>query len=79
MSSYDYRSPADETRTTETGILVRRDDSTYRHLRGGSPERIAAVRAHYDALHAEAHAAILSVFPEAETGRRSDGEIEVAY
>lgn len=57
----------------------RRDDSTFRHLRGGSDERIAAVQAHYAANDAEAYAAILSVFPEAANGERSDGEIELYY
>lgn len=120
--SYNYRTPADETRITETGIIVkrsrilssqivvytawerqgalsdhshqtittidgawygtvgsRRDDSTFRHLPGGSDERIAAVRAHYNACYAEAHAAILAVFPEAANGRRVGGEIEMYY
>lgn len=57
----------------------RRDESTFAHLRGGSDERFAAVRAHYAANDAAAYAAILATFPEAAEGRRSDGEIEVYY
>ena len=57
----------------------RRDESTFAHLPGGSPERIAAVRAHYAANDAAAYEAIITAFPEATEGRRSDGEIEVSY
>jgi hypothetical protein len=55
----------------------RRDDSTYRHLAGGSDERIAAVRAHYNATDAEAYEAILAAFPDAASGKRNDGDIEI--
>ena len=120
MSSYTYTSPADETRTTEAGIVVRRsrilstpfvvyqaweprtssashstistidgkwygaiatrcDDSSYRHLAGGSPERIAAVERHYAANYAAAHAAIIAAFPEAAEGKRTGGDIEICF
>jgi hypothetical protein len=118
--SYNYRTPTDDIRTTDNGIIVkrtrilstqcvaysawergdilgahqtittidgvwygtlhsRRDDSSYAHLRGGSDERIAAVRAAYAANDAESYAAIVLVFPEAVDGKRSDGDIEVYY
>ena len=54
-------------------------EETFAHLRGGSPERIAAVRAWYAAKDEESYAAILTAYPEAADGVRSDGDIEVVY
>lgn len=117
---YPYRTPNDETRKLDNGIIVRRirilstqivvysaweisnfarnhstittfddqwygtihsrrDDSTYCHLRGGSDKRIAAIIAHYDANDVESYAAIIAAFPEAATGKRLYGEIEIEY
>ena len=60
-------------------IYSRRDDSTFAHLKGGSDERIAAVRAHYVTNAAEAHTAIIAAFPEAVDGKKVDGEIEMYF
>jgi hypothetical protein len=42
-----------------------------------SHERINAVRAYYDAQYDEAYVLIVAAFPEATSGRRSMGQIEV--
>ena len=73
-----------QTMTTMHGvsygdITSRRNDDTYAQLPGGSPERIAAVRAHYEATYNASYAAILAAFPEAHNGTRSNGTIEVVY
>lgn len=60
-------------------IYSRCDDSTFAHLKGGSDERIAAVRAHYAAKAAEAYTAIIAAFPEAVDGKKVDGEIEIHF
>lgn len=46
-------------------------------MKGGSPERCAAVDAHHKAQYEEAYAAIIARYPEAAEGRRDMGEIEI--
>lgn len=49
-------------------------------MRPGSPERIAAARAHHEAQYAEAYAAILAQYPHLADhpgAKRAMGEIEV--
>jgi hypothetical protein len=46
-------------------------------LPAGSDERIAAVRQWYESHYERAYAAIIAAHPEAATGKRDSGEIEL--
>jgi hypothetical protein len=121
MYHYPYRSPNNEDRITNDGIVVTRyrmlssqlviyqtyeltsgafgphhttttiegiwygtlhsyvpDNAPFHSLPVGQ-DRSQAVIAHYAANDQRSYAAILEVFPEALTGKRVDGTIEVWY
>lgn len=60
-------------------VTSRRLPDELEAMKGGSPERIAAVREFQNARQEEAYAAILAAFPETMTGKRRSGEISMTW